>query len=338
MIELERKLANSTRYTQDKNHFHEVYYVQWLDPVGDYVGWLRYTLTNSVTTGQEAAIWATFIHRSDASKNIAIQQRFLINQTTIASDQLELIIDKTSGITDRHIWGSVAEGDAQLSWDLKIERDGIVVQHIPTQLHTGNFPSTKFVAPQCGCRLSGSFNVNGRIIELNNVKGLVAHFWGTKHVATWAWANCLNFNEDPNFYFDGVSARMRLGSYFTPAMTCLFFYWEDKLYACNNLLSAFVSNKSQYDLSSWQFSAKKDDYQFSGKITSVPEKMLLWQTNEEDDNQKKVHLTFCADITIDIAKRTRSGWKKIKTMTANHACTYENAYEYHDQRVKWIVG
>lgn len=334
----EREKASTVQYSLDKKNFYEVYFVKWIDPAANYVGWIRYTLLHSMESISEAAVWAVFINQSDSSQNIAIKQNFSLNQIKIEDNKLIFKIGNDAGISNKKAWGNISNNNTYLKWDLSIDQDGLIIHHIPKQLYSGSFPRTKFVAPQCGCRLSGYFDINGKVIQLKQMTGLIAHFWGTKQVATWAWANCINFKEDSAFYFDGVSARMRMGSYLLRPMTCLFFNWEGKLYSCNSIISAFITNKSQHALHGWNFSAKKDNYKFSGSIAANSDLMLMYKSYDPDGEVKYTHLTFSGKIVIDIAKPVKSGWKIIKTMTAEKSCTYENAYEFYDKRVQWNVG
>lgn len=331
----QRLLDNFVQWDGKKKNFFETYYIKWNDAKRKQATWLRYTIFNSTSQTPECAVWATFIDDKNPKRNVAIKQTFPINQAKVVGNDFRLEI-ANSGITHTEAWGEVARANKKISWKIKVEKEGEMVRHFPAMVYKKMMPITKFVAPFCWHKISGQLKINNETIELNNLPAHQAHFWGKKQVYAWVWGNCSLFKEDPNFLFEGVCAKVKVGGLVLP-MTCLHFYWEGNLYSFNSLTGSFLSNKSSNDLCQWDFQAQSDKLLFVGKMTSKPEDMILYRFQDPDGEYRYSHNNFHANLVIEIYKKENSVWKKIKTLNSERGSAFEVAEPQHDKRVKWIL-
>lgn len=330
------ELDNLTRWQNKKRDFFETYYIKWNDCQQNYAGWVRYTLYSSTSHQPEAAVWGTFIDFKDPSKRISIKETFPLEKAEISRDCFRLIIG-SSGITHREAWGEVSANNVRLSWKLRAEDEGLMVRHIPWPLYRGSLPPTKFVAPLCWYPLSGEVIVNEQALSIKGSPAHQGHFWGTKQVSAWTWGNCSSFQDDPTFKFEGVVGMMRHGNVELPPVRSFFFHWEDKLYACNDVITAFFINQSQHDLCKWEFQAKSGNLLFVGEMKSSPEDMIVYRFQDPDGELRYSHNNFKADLKIEIYRLNGSDRQKIKTVTAEGTAAFEVAQPQLDSRVKWQV-
>lgn len=329
--------ANLSRWNTAPKNFFETYFLLWKDISQNHVGWLRYTLYQSETQPSHAAVWATAIDCTDLTKTIAIKEVFPLDTVATSTDSFKLTI-ASSGLTNQAAWGKVVSQSDRLEWQLQIVDEGIILHHLPKVFYQWEYPPTKFISPFCGCKFSGHINVNDRVIQLEKVIGLESHFWGTEQVNSWSWSHCNTFKEDPDFIFDGVAPRSTIAGIPLPSVSFFSFFWEGQQYNCNRLISSVYLNKGHSDLNGWRFKAHHQDLRFVGEITSRPQEMLVYRTQDPNGAPRFTHLTFQADMSIRIERRCRSGWNLIRKLTAEKSVTFEVAKPEYDPQVQWCLN
>lgn len=123
-----------------------------------------------------------------------------------------------------------------------------------------------------------------------------------------------------------------------PTMTCLFFYWQNKLYTCNGLLSSFFT-ETKHNLLSWHFKAVSDDLLFIGELKSKPQDMIIYRFQDPDGQYRYSHNNFFADLIINIYPNKDSYKNQLlATMTAIQTAAYEVAQPIKESCVKLQVG
>lgn len=329
-----REKSNITRWNGRQAPFYEVYYLTWNDPSQALGGWIRYTLLSSIKKPPEASVWAFFFDAKNPSKNAGIKKTFPIKDVRIERD-LFYVGAGASAIFDDGCRGHVGDSHGEALWEIRFEEKTDPLYCFPRLFYKTAFPKSKFMAPYFATKISGEFSWNDRKIVLSDVPAHQGHIWGAEHAESWYWAHAASF-EDPDFVFDGLSARVRLGDKLSPPMTILFFQWEGRLYACNSPKQWFT-NKSSGDLDRWHFEAASEEILFVGDYHTHFEDMLAARYEDPTGSERFSHHTELANVRIQILKKSKSGWETLKILNAHRSAAFENVRPTHDPRVRLVI-
>ncbi len=329
---------NRIRWSPDVQRFFEVYYLHFVDPGGRYTGWVRYVLFASGGRAPEVTIWAARFDADDPTRSVLVRRTFPLSEARIEKGTLGFGVG-ASGFTEREWWGSVASDAHTMEWELKLEEGEVSLLHLPESMYYGAFPPTKFLAPFFRARVSGVFTLDGHSYRVQGAPANSAHYWGERLAERRAWAICNAFREDPEFSFEGVSARPRMGSLLLPRITFLCFYWDGVMHTLNSPLQS-LRNRSEHDLHRWRFEGRTNRWRFLGEATGRPERMLAHRYESPDGAiaaEQYIHIDFTGDMRVEIQERTHSGWRSIKTLTAAGTAAFETSQHSHDPRVAWVA-
>lgn len=321
-----QETANLTRWEKSKKPFYEVYYLKWNDPSQGIAAWLRYTLLAPIAREPEVSVWGIFFNAANPQKNLALKQTYSLHEARIERE-IFYFAAGPSAIFDGGARGELSGEKGRLSWELKFEGEGQSLQHFPAPLYWGEFPKTKLLAPYLSTRLSGEFVVNNQTFSLQNVPAHQAHLWGTEMAPAWVWGNCNSFQEDPDFFFEGLSV---------PPFTLLFFFWEGRWHRFGGPVRWFL-NRSQHDLDRWHFEASERNLRFVGDLFSDPSSMVGVRYEDPTGKTRYCHNTKVANLKIQILQKRHAEWECIKTLSASKSAAFESVGPRHDSRVRLMI-
>jgi hypothetical protein len=318
MVNVNPSIDNITMFDKDVIGFSEAYYVLWNDPVQKLSMVMRYVLFNGPTEETKIAeVWGWFRDRK-STVDVAIRQRYPLDAAKISKDKFHLEIGQ-SGIAQGKCWGEVTSDSDTVSWTFDMSDVGaIAIDRIPDMDAYELFP--KFYSPYCKHTLSGRVTVNGQEYTLSNIQASDGHYWNTHHLQTWNWGNCVNFNEDDDFLFEGVSARFNEWS--SPS-NWMAFNWAGKTYQSNIVDSMFKNQELTSDLNSWSFRAELDGVLFSGEMDADPEDMILIMHPLPNGEFLYTTIAVNANLTLKIHKLFEGNWELVKTLTARDVAAFE---------------
>jgi hypothetical protein len=126
----------------------------------------------------------------------------------------------------------------------------------------------KLVSPVPAALFSGQVTMNGRVIQFERLPGMQGHNWGRKHSHHYCWAHCSAFeNESPSVYFEGFSAKIKLGPVVTPYLSMAALHLEDQTLRWNSLTAA-ATHRIRSDENSWRFRFSDDRFALEGSFAS----------------------------------------------------------------------
>ena len=326
---INKPINNITRFRDNQPNFAETYFILLNDPVQDVTMVVRYVLFNGQEpANQLAETWVWFRDRKQ-NKEIALRQKNKLTHAKIAKDKFYLEIGD-AGITDGKAWGTINTDTNQISWELTLHEEGAIgIDRFPGLIKYTPFP--KFYSPFCKHKLSGQVKFNDKEYQFNQVNGSDGHYWGAKKAFSWNWGNCVNFKEDPEFLFEGISVVANPN---LPPALWMFFHWNNKIYNCSGVLHSMLRNKEMSsDLDSWEFMAASKDITFHGKMHAVPEDMILHSHPLPNNKFLYTTITLNANLEIDIYKKTKSGQQKLQTLTAVNTASFEVTKPYRNTQV-----
>ncbi len=195
-------------------------------------------------------------------------------------------------------------------------------------MYRGALPKTKVLSPNFDIAVSGRIEVNGRAYDCRREPGQQTHIWGSKHAEWWTWGHCNVFKEDPGGIFEGLSARIRVGPWVTPALSPLFIRWKGREYALNGLIQS-VRNRSATAIPRWTFSARTGGLAFSGEMTGRLEDFVGVEYTDPDGEKLWCSNTKVADLAITVFDEGQ----KVGTLTSEKSAAFEVVARAKDQRI-----
>lgn len=328
---------NLPRWNEKKRGFYEVYYLKWNDLAQGVAVWLRYTLLSPLDKNREpeASVWAIFFDAKNPRNNRALKKNYSIREARIEKE-IFYFSAGPSAIYENGARGDLTDPRTHMAWEIKFQGEGLSLRHFPPPLYWGGFPKTKFLAPYLSTRISGEFVVDDRRFRLDQVPAHQAHLWGTEMAPHWIWGNCNTFTEDPEFCFEGLSARIGVAGKLSPPMTLLFFWWRNKLYRFNSPAQWFT-NRTENALDRWHFEVSSDNISFVGELFAETDAMAGIRYENPDGSERFCHNTKVADLKIQILQKGKGGWKIEETLTASKSAAFEVVQPTLDRRVKLLI-
>lgn len=169
-----------------------------------------------------------------------------------------------------------AEGEA--SWNLRLDRSDELLFHLPHErFYRLPWPKKKLLTRDCHLGFSGQLSAAGLDAQGHFV-GMNGHNWGTEHAHEYAYANCVEFRDGINAYFDAFSVRLALagGLLRSPFLSVAALRIDDTWYRFDSLVKAprqAVGGLSNYH---WQVVLTNDLYRLEVDIDGSNPRLEPW--------------------------------------------------------------
>jgi len=237
---------NGARYTPGSADGHyESWFLRGNDPAGARAFWIRYTIFAPAGRPADAVgeLWAITFERgqpigaASGGKIVAVKQVFPIAGCAFARDRLDVTIGQAR-LERGSLHGSAATADHTITWDLRYGGGGSPLLLLPERLYRAPVPRAKVLVGNPLARFSGTFEVDGTRIVIEDWVGSQNHNWGSRHTDRYAWGQVAGFDEAPDVFLECSTARLRLGPVWTPWMSPVMLRLGDETLAWNGLVRA----------------------------------------------------------------------------------------------------
>lgn len=310
---------NKMRWDRRTKAFMEVWYSTITHRASGAGVWFRYTLTapEARVGPPYCELWA-FYFDPDGKRSFAGKHRFEIDELAASNgrDDGALVRIGDSWLSENHLEGEVAAADRRLRWSIDFEPSLRCYQHLPAVLRSRLERRASVVcSPNLSVPMTGEVELDGEVLSLYEDPGAQSHRWGRRHPESWAWAHCSMWDEGATAVFEGVAAKPSLGPVSGPTTTFLYLEHAGQEIAFNELKWALRS-RSRYELPTWAFSARNEDWKLAGAARIRTDRSFQ-VTYEDPDGSKR----YCAnsetgDLAIELYTKTRSGWRHEASLTS----------------------
>lgn len=324
-------LDERLRFDPQKVDAAEAYYILWNDPVTNQHMVIRYVLFNGpIEEAKFAEVWCWFRQRGDKTKDVAVRQRYPLGRALLHPSPDVTMEVGPSGFSPTRAWGRVEGPDGVCTWDLQLDQSrGLGVERIVGMDQFDLFPH--FQSNGVTMALSGSVVVNGHRVELRDQLASDGHYWDTKHLKSWSWAHCAQFEGDPDFAFEGIAPRFT--DWCQPCVWLTFVYKGEVIRS--NLVDALYMNRElDSDLVSWKFNCERGDLRFVCTLQAKPEDQVLIVHPLPDDEFLYTHITYCGDMHVDIERKEGGKWWKFDHRSAKGTASFEVTRKWRNPEVK----
>jgi hypothetical protein len=327
---MNKEITNQFSIDLKKENDYEAHYILWNDPKQEISMMFRYTLLKTPDPKtSKAQVWACFWDGKKTENNVGWIKEYSFNDFKLLNDNYRLEIAQ-SGVDKTEAWGHISEGSSQIKWRFNIDASkSIEVDRFPGVEQYHFFP--RFYSSYCKHKLTGWVEVNQDRYNVYQVNASDGHYTNLQNLTSWSWGNCVNFEEDPDFLFEGITTYY---NDWTSPSTWLFFYWKGKLYQSNIIDAMFINKELNSTINCWSFRSEKEDVCFEGTMMADPETMISL-THPRPDGNLYTTITLNATLVIDIYTRNICGdWEKNQTLTSKKKATFEVTKPFNTPLVK----
>jgi tocopherol cyclase-like protein len=231
--------------------------------------WLKYTILARPGRPVECSLWA--IAFDGTARPVGAKQTYPVERATHRDAPFSVAAPDFS--MDRSgVKGTIASGGHTLRFDLRhTELSG---PHRPFPwpwMYEAGFPRFKILTPYPSERFSGSLEVDGRVWVVEGWPGMQGHNWGRAHSERYAWAHCSAFEKEPESWFEGFSAKIRLGPVATPFLTMAALHHEGRLWTPLSMGSFLAPVEVEH--TRWRFRTPGRGFVLSGEVTASVDRM-----------------------------------------------------------------
>jgi len=255
---------------ETKKGHYESFFLRANHPKKPQAFWIRFTIfspkgSSDKTIGE---IWAMYFDATSDS-TIAVQEDIPIAQCNFANDKLDIRIGKNK-LLKGHSSGSTSSNQHTFKWDLSYKGDNDQILLFPKKLYSTALPKAKSLVTAPNIIFTGSFEVNGKDINIDGWQGSENHNWGSKHTDEYAWGQIAGFDNDPNAFLECSTARIKLGPVWSPWMTLAVLLINGERYAFNSIRQS-IKASAEYDFFNWHFSTQDKNAKLIVNISAPKE-------------------------------------------------------------------
>jgi hypothetical protein len=262
--------VNEARYYGQVQGHYESFFLRANHPERPLAFWIRYTIFSPKLHPENAQgeLWAVFFNgetgRHSVVKNALPFKECLFDHTKFHARVGE------AWLTSRGLYGSVYGSEHAISWDLSYDGECKPLLLFPFKLYFTKIPAAKSLVPLPMARFKGKLQVDGETVDIADWVGSQNHNWGSRHTDLYAWGQVAGFDTHPQSFLELATGKIKIGPFWSPALTPIVLRHAGKEYAANSLLQ-LVKARGAFDYFTWKFRSKTPLLEISGTITARPE-------------------------------------------------------------------
>jgi hypothetical protein len=266
----------------------------------------------------------------DPSRNVGEKASFPVSELKASAEPFELRLDGAV-LTDEGMSGAIEGGAGRCSWDLSWAPRLPAYGHVHPALRAAKIAKTILFLPHPDVEVSGTVEFGGRRFEVNAARGGQAHLWGSKHANRWAWAHCNDFvdgagNSRRDTFVDGVSVFVpRFGREIGPNTPVVARIGGEDMLSISPL--AVQRNRSDFDLTSWNFEARTLRRKLVGHVSARREDLVGVTYHDPDGDLAYCYNTEVADMRLEVFERSGplTSWRKRDDVRSDGRAHFEYA-------------
>ncbi len=320
---LVRQQANHARYQPGQTAGHyESFFLRANHPNRPLAFWIRYTLFSPNRRPEEALgeLWAIFFD-GETYQHIVVKQELPITQFIFNTSKFFVRVGDACLESDK-LNGAVASGSHCIGWNLSFSGDAEPLFLLPLNFYDAAFPKAKSLVGLPMAVFNGSLSVGGKEIEVTNWVGSQNHNWGAKHTDLYAWGQVAGFDNYPDSFLEVATARLKIGSLWTPAMTPIVLRHRGEEIALNNLMQTLRAHGS-FRYFEWHFRSEMKDMLLEGIITAPREAFVGLNYYNPPGGTKHCLNTKIASCELKVVHKRNGKADTPENLTTQHRAAFE---------------
>ena len=258
---------NYARFHGQRQGHYESFFLRANHPGRPLAFWIRYTLVSRRHLPEPAVgeLWAVFFN-GETNQHYVARQEYPLADCLFDTSAFRVQIGAAQ-LGPGCCRGAVESQGRAFKWELTFAGDAAPLLLLPLNRYQGRFPPAKSVVSLPMACFSGKVSVNGETISVADWVGSQNHNWGTRHTDLYAWGQVAGFDTHPGSFLEVATARLRLGRFWTPAMTPLVLRHRGQEHALTGLFQAARAH-GRFGYSNWEFRSGTPGMEVRGVITA----------------------------------------------------------------------
>jgi hypothetical protein len=171
-------------------------------------------------------------------------------------------------------------------------------------------------SPNLDAPFSGTVKVAGQVFEFSSDPGCQSHRWGRRNPASWAWAHCSRFEGRRDVVLEAVGAHSWLGVVPIPTLTLLYLRTGDAEMAFNADISSVLKARSRYEMPTWAFTARNDEFRVAGAARVTVDRMVQATYEDPDGSIRHCANSGVADLALEVYRTSSGTPVHVQSLTA----------------------
>lgn len=291
----------------------ESFFLKANAPEGGRAFWIRFTVFAPAGRARDAVaeVWAIAFDR--ARGHVAVKETYPVAAADLRRDRFRVAAGRSSlgpGATRGRLEGPAGA----IEWDLAFTEGAPPAHLYPIEAFydLDVFPRQKYLTPHPDSRFGGRIVAGGETWEVRDWPGMQGHTWGRGHALRYAWAHVNAFRDAPGTWFEGASAKIKLGPVPTPFLTLAFLRHAGRDYDFRGARH-WINRSAEIGYYRWSFAAENDQARLEARVEARAEDLvgLLYL----DPDGGRVHCLNSKIATCRLVLSERAGWKIGRTTT-----------------------
>lgn len=256
------------RYQSQPEGHYESWFLRGNHPTQRLAFWIRYTIF-SPKGKPDAAIGELWAIVSDGERGLvrAAKSEVPIKQCDFASVGLNVRVGQATLVPG--VAHGAIEQPTRIRWDLRYDGGGAPIPFLPLDYYDRKLPKAKSVTTRPFVRFSGTIEVDGETLVIEDWVGSENHNWGAKHTDTYAWGQVAGFDDKPDAFLELITARLKIGPLWTPALTIVTLRVGDEDIRLNTIRQAFRARGERKGWR-WTFDSAAEGVRVHGMVEATP--------------------------------------------------------------------
>lgn len=258
--------CNRLRYDPGSVEGHyESYFQRANHPQRPLAFWIRNTIFSprsqpERTVGQ---LWVVYFD-GEARQVSAVKKNYPVKECSFSDEGFEVDIGGAH-LDSRSLAGSAANERHSIQWSLSYQGEQPPLLLLPSKNYRGKFPAAKALVGLPFACYDGTLQVNGVMVPVEGWVGSQNHNWGSRHTDQYAWGQVAGFDNAPDAFLECITARLKIGPFWTPWLTNLVLRIGKREYALNSIPQALRA-RGRYDYFTWSFASRNQQVAIQGVI------------------------------------------------------------------------
>lgn len=326
--------VNSTRYRPGQRTGHyESFFQRANHPSRPLAFWIRYTIFSPQDYPEDAVgeLWAVYFD-GETHQHVAVKKEIPFNECTFKTDEF-LVLVGDARLDPGQLFGSVASGGHMLSWTLAFSGHAEPLFLLPVELYETPFPPAKALVGLPLAVYNGALRVDGREITVADWVGSQNHNWGVKLTDHYAWGQVAGFDADPQTFLEVGTARLRIGSDWSPFMTPVVLRHRGREISLNSL-SQISRAEASFSYFGWTFKSDTAEILLDGTLGASREAFVGLRYRNPPGGTKQCLNTKIASCELRVTYRQPGGTSRTEILSTRNRAAFEILTDDRDHGVE----
>ncbi len=315
--------VNATRYRAGQKAGHyESFFQRANHPSRPLAFWIRYTIFSPQDRPEDALgeLWAVYFD-GETHQHVALKKEVPFKECTFTTDGFLFLVGDArldrSGLS-----GSTSSSQHALSWALDFAGHEEPVFLSPRDLYEKSFPQAKGLVGLPLAVYNGVLHVDGREIPVMDWVGSQNHNWGLKHTDYYAWGQVAGFNTHPQSFLEVATARLKIGSDWSPFLTPIVLRHFGREISLNSL-SQIGRAEASFSYFEWTFKSETDEISLEGTISAPREAFVGLLYRNPPGGTKECLNTKIASCDLRVTYRQPGMANKTEILSTRNRAAFE---------------